>query len=75
MGLYGAASVKPRKAWSNDAIFLRHIHERAGQITEEEKQQIKAAPEAELVTTSYSSNGKRSWTGNHKALQSSQQLC
>ena len=63
--------MKPHKAWSNDAEFLRHIHERTGQITQEEKQEIKAAQKAELVSTSYRSSGKRSQTGNHKALQNS----
>ena len=75
MGKHGSSSAKPHKGWSNHAELLRQIHERAGHISSEEKEQIKKMHETGLVSSGIDKNGKRTWSGNGKALENSQCLC
>ena len=74
MGNFGAGSAKPHKGWSNDQGMLVDLHERGGHLTKEEREQIKQAQERALVRTTVT-DGKRSFTGDKKALENSQPLC
>jgi hypothetical protein len=66
MGKYGALSPKPHVGWSNDKTLLQQIHDKAGYLSKQEREEI---TQVVLATSGRPSEGKkRSYTGNKKAL-------